>query len=174
MPGPHFIAGPFDMSLARAARGLYLGLAGSTVSLTSVTSHSRSGSTAERWNRWLSRHWKRARPSVVRSSDKSLPPGGAAGPPRPQIGIIHRRAVAIGAGDLDRPLHLAIDVAAAVRVLAEMAIDALHPELDIDRFEMDGLFELLRVVVGDDLVAVVEQIPLRSCLKTARKFQPWP
>ncbi len=43
MPGPHFIEVPIDMSFARAARGLYSGLAGSTVSLTSVTCHSRLG-----------------------------------------------------------------------------------------------------------------------------------
>src|ERR1041385_8166667 len=80
MPGPHFIEVPFDISLARAARGLYFGLFGFIVSGTSVTSHSSPGNTAERWNSLSPRHSNRALPSEVRSRARSVPPGGAAGP----------------------------------------------------------------------------------------------
>ena len=89
---------------------------------------------------------------------------GAAGrrrrPVGAQVGQCSRGAVAVGAGDLDRRLHLAIDMAVAVSVIGEMAVDAMHAEIDMDRVEMHRLLEFLRVVGRDDVVGVVEQVAL--------------
>jgi hypothetical protein len=65
-------------------------------------------------------------------------------------------------------------MAVAVRVLREMAVDALHADVDMDRRQMHGLLELLRVVVDDLAPSLSSRLPLRSRLKMARKFQPWP
>jgi hypothetical protein len=73
-------------SLARAAFALYFGLPGVTVSFTSVMTHSRSLSIAERCTSLPPIHSKRLRPSCVRRSVRSMPPGRAAGPEVRSVG----------------------------------------------------------------------------------------
>src|SRR5262249_56710266 len=85
----------------------------------------------------------------------------AAGPRRgargAEAGVPVGGAVAVGAVDLDRRSDLAVDVAVAVRVLREVAVDAVHAEVEVDRREVDGFLELLRIVVRDRLPLRVEQ-----------------
>jgi hypothetical protein len=84
--------------------------------------------------------------------------------------------VAVLAVDLDRQRHLAVDVAVAVAVLLEVAVDAVHADVGVDGRHVHRLVELVRVVVGHAIGApsASSRLPLRSRLKTARKFQPWP
>ena len=85
------------------------------------------------------------------------------------------RAVAVDAVDLDRRPRLAVELAVAVVVLLEVAVHAVHPLLEVDVLQVDGLLELLRVVGGAPACpAASSRLPFRSCLKTARKTQPWP
>ena len=79
---------------------------------------------------------------------------------RLQDRIVVDRAVAVLALDLDRAHDLGLDVAVAVAVLREVAVDALHAQVDVHRREVHGLLELLRVVVGDHLAVRVEQVAL--------------
>jgi len=44
-----------------------------------------------------------------------------------------------------------------VRVLLEVAVDAVHALLGVDVHQMDGLLELVGIVGADDLAAGVEQ-----------------
>src|ERR1700738_521333 len=82
--------------------------------------------------------------------------------------------MAICAGDLDCSLHLAIDVAGAVCIVAKMAVDALHAEIDMDRIEVHGLLKLLRVGGRNDVVAVVEQIALSVALEDRPEIPTMP
>ncbi len=70
------------------------------------------------------------------------------------------RAVAILALDLDRAHDLGLHVAVAVVVLREVAVDALHADVDVDRLQVHGLLPLVRIVVLDDLAILVEQVAL--------------
>src|SRR5690606_26572690 len=94
---------------------------------------------------------------------------GAAGGRRRSRGaerwITLRRAVAVGAIDLDRRGDLAVDVAVAVRVLGEMAIDAMETHVEVDRREVDALLELRRIVVAHDAPVAVEERALAVALE---------
>ena len=79
---------PACVSLARAAFSLYCGCPAVTVSLVSDISHSRLGSSAERWMSLPPTHSKRRRPSCVRMSCMSMPPGRAAGPEVRSVGYL--------------------------------------------------------------------------------------
>ena len=70
------------------------------------------------------------------------------------------RAVAILALDFDRAHDFGLDVAVAVIVLGEVAVDALHADIDVDRLQVHGLLPLVRIVVLDDLAILVEQVAL--------------
>ena len=72
-----------------------------------------------------------------------MPPSGAAvfevfSVARARIG-----AVAIGAIDLDGGARFAVQMAVAVAVLLEVAIDAVHALVQMDVAQVDGLIELL-------------------------------
>ena len=54
-------------------------------------------------------------------------------------------AVAIDAIDLDRIARLAVELAVAVAILLEMAVDALHPLVEMHVLQVDGLLELLGI-----------------------------
>ena len=71
--------------------------------------------------------------------------------------LLRRGAVAVPALDLDGVGHLRIDVAVAVHVLLAVAVDAVHPLLEVDVAQVDGLGEPLRVGVRDRVVVRVEQ-----------------
>jgi hypothetical protein len=63
------------------------------------------------------------------------------------------------------PFHsFTLNVAAAVRIVIEVAVYALHTEIDVNRIEMNGLLEFLRIVGRNDVVAVVEQVALAVAL----------
>ena len=72
---------------------------------------------------------------------------------RPLVG----GAVAVAAVDLDGVAHGAVELAVAVAVLQEVAVDAVHALLEVDVLEVDGLRELVRIVGGDDLALAVDE-----------------
>src|SRR5271157_4137127 len=78
--------------------------------------------------------------------------------------VLLDRAVAIGAIELDGRARLAIQLAVAVAVLLEMAIDALHALLGVNVLQMDGLPEFIRIVGGNDFAVGIEQIALTVTL----------
>src|SRR5262249_23063119 len=51
------------------------------------------------------------------------------------------RSVAVGTPDLDRRAHLAVELAGSVRVLLEVAVDAVHALFEMDVLEMHRLLE---------------------------------
>ena len=94
----------------------------------------------------------------MRSAASAVPPSGAAGPLVISVGALVDRAVAVDAVDLDRVARLAIELAVAVIVLPEVAVDALHPLLEVDVLQVHRLAEPLGIVVRDDPVVLVEQV----------------
>ena len=160
---------PCATSLARAALGLYSVCFGFTLSL-----HQRHlpfpvgiehGALVER----AARHSKRLRPSGVRMRPMSVPPGRAAGPGGEERRVAVGGAVAVRAFDLDRRRDLAVEVPVAVRVLAEMAVDAVHADVEVYRREVHRSLrvrriEPLRILVGDDIAVLVEQVALAVAL----------
>jgi hypothetical protein len=87
--------------------------------------------------------------------------GGVAGAQR-RVGL--GRAVAVLAADLDRVADLAVEVAVAVPVLLEVAVDALHPLVQVDRGHVDGALELVGASFGTTLFSASSRLPLRSRL----------
>ena len=69
-------------------------------------------------------------------------------------------AVAVHAGDRRRGARLDIEQAVAVDIVEEMAIDALHSEREVDVLHVNGLPELVLVVVGDFLPILGQQVAL--------------
>ena len=57
--------------------------------------------------------------------------------------------MAVLALDLDRRGDLAVDVAVAVRVLREVAVDAVHADVDVDELRCTAFSNFCRIVVGD-------------------------
>ena len=89
-------------------------------------------------------------------------------------------AVAVLAADFDRARHLAHDQAAAVAVLLEMTIGALHALLGVDVHQVDRLARVdawrnertlallapfLGIVGADDLAVGIEQVALAVALE---------
>ena len=74
-------------------------------------------------------------------------------------------AVAIRAIDFHRRRHFAVDVAIAMRILREMAVDAGHALVEVNRGEMHGLVEFFRVGIGHGLICFVEQGALAITLE---------
>ena len=74
-------------------------------------------------------------------------------------------AVAIDALDRRRVARLAVELAVAVHVDVEMAIDALHAVREMDVLEVHRLRELLRIVVRDLVVLEVEQVAFAILLE---------
>jgi hypothetical protein len=66
--------------------------------------------------------------------------------------------MAIFARDLDCGAWFVVQIAVAVRVLVEVAIDAVHAALEMYVGEVHGLAELRRVVRRDDAVLRIEQV----------------
>ena len=62
------------------------------------------------------------------------------------VGPLADRAVTIIAADLDRRARFVVENAVAVRVLPEVAVDAVHPFLEMDVVQVDGLLELVGIV----------------------------
>ena len=74
-------------------------------------------------------------------------------------------AVAILAIDLDGERDLAMDVATAMVVLREMAVDAVHADVHMNGRHMHCFVEFLRVVIGDFTTFGVEQVALSVALE---------
>src|SRR6266545_262527 len=70
------------------------------------------------------------------------------------------RAVAVDAVDIDGGARLAVELAVAVAVLLEVAIDAVHPLLEVDVLQVDRLAELLGVLGRHYLALTVDQVAL--------------
>ncbi len=55
---------------------------------------------------------------------------------------------------------LAVDLSVAMRILTEVAVDAVHPLLEVDVLQVDGLGQLLRVALGERFPLAVQEVPL--------------
>jgi hypothetical protein len=65
--------------------------------------------------------------------------------------------VAINAGNLDGGARLVVEIAVAVRVLPEMAVNAVHTLFEMYVLEMDGRTRWPRVVFQINVVLVFER-----------------
>ena len=136
------------------------------VSSTCATSHSLSFSSMERWNRRsVVPVEARAACQGVRRRARLVPPAGAAVPEVLSVARVLNRAVAIDAIDLDGGARFAVELAVAVAVLLEVAVDAVHALVEVDVLQVDGLLELVGIVEGDCLVVLVEQVALAVVLE---------
>ena len=88
--------------------------------------------------------------------------GGAGGD---QSGALLNRAVAIDAIDLDGVARFAVELAVAVAVLLEVAVDAVHALFEMDVLEVHRLPELVGIFERDRLVVFVEQVALAIVLE---------
>ena len=77
--------------------------------------------------------------------------------------------MAIDAADLDRRARLVVKNAVAVRVLAEMAIDALHTFFEMNVVQVNRLLEPIRIVRRNDPVLRIEQVPFAIALENFAK-----
>ena len=75
------------------------------------------------------------------------------------------RAVTIDAIDFDRVAGFAVELAVAVAVLLEVAVDAVHPFFQMDVFEVHRFLELIGIVERDLLVVLVEQVAFAVVLE---------
>jgi hypothetical protein len=85
-------------------------------------------------------------------------------PGRNERGSPVNRAVAIGAVEFDRGARLGVQFSIAVRVLLEMAVDAVHSFFQMNVRQVDCLLEFVRVVAGYDFIFTVEQVALAVAL----------
>ena len=83
-------------------------------------------------------------------------------------------AMAVGAIDFDRGRHFAVNVAVAMAVLGKVAIDALHALFHVDRGQVHGFLELVRIVVVNDGALGVEQRALAVALEDGPKIPAVP
>ena len=81
--------------------------------------------------------------------------------------------MAVQALDLDVVAVLAVDLPVAVLVLREVAVHAVHADVDVDRRHVHGLLELLRIVVGNLLAVLVEQMALAVTLEDRAEIPAW-
>ena len=68
--------------------------------------------------------------------------------------------MAIGAIDFNGVSRLAVKLAVAVRILAEMAIHAVHAFFEVDVLEVHGFAEFFWIIERNDVVFLVEQVSL--------------
>ena len=65
--------------------------------------------------------------------------------------------------------HFAIDVSITMRILAEMAVDAVHPFINVYIPKMYGLLEAAWISCRDQFAIFVEQITVTVALKNSAK-----
>ena len=75
-----------------------------------------------------------------------------------------RRAVAVLTRNLDRGPPIAIQLARSVHVLDEVAVDAVHPFLEVDVLQVHRLLPQVRIVERNDIAVGVEEVPLAIAL----------
>ena len=80
------------------------------------------------------------------------------GPTGHQRRILVRATVAVDAFNLNGLRNLSHDMAIAMRILREVAVNTMHAVIDVNRRHMHGLFPLLRVVVVDLAALRIQQI----------------
>ena len=90
---------------------------------------------------------------------------GAAGPEVTSVAPLRNRSVAIDAIELDGRARLGVEFSAAVAVLLEMAIDALHSFFQVNILKVRGLLKFLRIVRRDRDSLFVEQVALAVARK---------
>ncbi len=73
--------------------------------------------------------------------------------------------MAIDAVELDRGARLAVQFSAAVAVLLEVAVHALHALLQMNVREVRGFLEFFRIIRGNRCSLFVEQVPLAVARK---------
>ncbi len=84
--------------------------------------------------------------------------------------------MAILAGDFDRGPHLAVQLAVAVNVLDEVAVDAMHPFFEVDveqvnRHVLTERLELALLLVDERPRCGVFSIPIAIALKLLHIFR---
>ena len=100
-----------------------------------------------------------ARPAVLVADEAQIVPAlGRRGTAGAQVGVLIRRAVTVLAIDLDGLGDLAVEVPVAVRVLREMAIHAVHADIDVHGGQVHRLLKLRGVLIGDPLTVLVEEM----------------
>src|ERR1700745_3252008 len=62
------------------------------------------------------------------------------------------------ARDLDRSAWFVVEISVAMRILPEMAINAMHAAFEMDVVEMNRFFELRRIIRRDDVSLRIEQV----------------
>ena len=62
------------------------------------------------------------------------------------------------ASDLNRRARFVVKIAVAVRILAEVAVDAVHSLFKMNVVEVDGFLELVGIVRCDQIVFGVKQV----------------
>ena len=183
------------------------------MSITCGTSHCRFSSVIERWTSTRPRtSEKRGDPNGVRQAAqvgaatlwRALARSSSASTASALAPVARRRAVPWQSAqrDLDGVARLAVQLAVAVVVLLEMAIDALHAALEMNVLEVHRLAGALGGALGGasrgrsagarrsvkltasasaaleasltGLPCASSRLPLRSRLNTARNSQPWP
>ena len=136
------------------------------MSIVCGTSQRTSGDMIDCWKSRVPSQSKRGPHGVLLLFARSTWPRIAG---RDQRRPLIHRAVAIDALDRRRVARLAVELAVAVHVHFEMAIDALHSLREMDVLQVNRLREFLRIVVRDFVVAQIEQIAFAVLLEDRAK-----
>ena len=86
-----------------------------------------------------------------------------------EIRVLLNRAVAIDAIDFYGIACFSVEFAIAVTVLLEVAVNAVHPFLEMDVLEVHRLSELVRIFKRNRLVIFVEQVAFAVVLESRAK-----
>src|SRR5258705_13571125 len=69
------------------------------------------------------------------------------------------------ASNLDRGAWLVVEIAVAVRVLSKMAVNTMHPFVEMNIVQVNGLFEFIRIVRRNQPALRIEQISFPIALE---------
>ena len=110
-------------------------------------------------------HSKRRVPNGVRRRERSWPPAGAAVPE--VFSVARARTVPWQSTQSisTAARGFAVQMAVAVAILLEVAVDAVHAFVEMDVGQVDGLLELLRVFEIDLVVVLVQPVAFAIVLE---------
>ena len=86
-------------------------------------------------------------------------------PRRYQRCFLSNRSMTVDTTNLNRRARFVVKHSVAMRVLAKVTINAVHPFFEMNVVEMNGLSEAIRIVGRDDVVLCVKQIPFPIALE---------
>ena len=160
-----------------------------------ATSHSRSFVTVERWKSTgrpsLSRHTRGVAAQREYNCARSVPPLWSSKPRGTQRSTLSHPAMTIDTRNLDSIDIAPVQLAIAMAILGEMAVNTVHAFFKVDVFHVHRNSSALFGAIGRFTDSALQErssdrlkgmtaplasrkLPLRSRLKTALKFQPWP